>query len=93
MEIEMLFREEPTQARLERLVHLAMERNGPKGDNVTALVVSPEPSKGGPSAILWPFLLLLLLVVVLLCWLLVFPPFQAGDTPSGQKQSLLESPQ
>jgi serine/threonine protein phosphatase PrpC len=67
-EIEKLFQAEPTQTRLEGVVHRALERNGPKGDNVTSLAVFSEDSEGCPVPcfLRWPFLILLLLAIVFL---------------------------
>ncbi len=69
-EIEKLFQAEPTQARLEGVVHRAIERNGPKGDNVTSLAVFSEHSEGCPVPcfLRWPLLVVLLLATVYLLW-------------------------
>lgn len=81
-EIENLFSTAPTQKALDRLVVKALRRNGPKGDNVTAVIVfvgQPAPQameieRMSPRL----GLLLALLAVLFVAWLLMsyrLPPF------------------
>ena len=93
-EMEKLFQGDPTQAqaRLDELVRRAIDRNGPKGDNVTALAVFSERAKACPVPrfLRWPFLLLLAIAVLL--WLFWFPPHNPPpsrhDQPTRQKLPL-----
>jgi len=86
-EIEKLFHGQPTQARLERIVRRAIERNGPKGDNVTALAVFSEQQATGcplPSFLRWPLLAVLILALGYLLWQIWFSPtnpFSSGSRP------------
>jgi serine/threonine protein phosphatase PrpC len=69
-EIEKFFRGMPTPARLDGLVADAIKRNGPKGDNVTALAVFSEDAASCPvpSVLRWPLLVLLVLAAAFLAW-------------------------
>ena len=89
-DMEKLFQGDPTQTRLDELVRRAIERNGPKGDNVTALAVFSERAKACPVPrfLRWAFLLLLAIAALLcLFWFSTHnpPPSSRHDQPTGQK--------
>jgi serine/threonine protein phosphatase PrpC len=73
-ETQKLFQARPTQARLEGNIRRAIERNGPKGDNVTALAVFSARDKSGSVSyfLRWQFLVPLLLVIIYLIWQFFF---------------------
>lgn len=93
-EIEKLFHGQPTQARLERIVRRAIERNGPKGDNVTALAVFSDQQATGcplPSFLRWPFLVVLVLATLYLLWQIwssPMNPFFSTAPPAGGNQPI-----
>lgn len=91
-EMEVFFQGEPTQAGLEEIVRLAIERNGPKGDNVTALAVHSGKIKGDRFSLLRYALLVFLFVlaVVFIYWRLGLGiPFLSGaSNPDKQEYSI-----
>ena len=75
-EIEKLFQAGPTPTRLDSIVGRAIERNGPKGDNVTAVAVFSGGARACPVPcfLRWPLLVVLILAIVCLLLQLCFSP-------------------
>ena len=82
-EMEALFHGEPTQADLDKIVHRAIECNGPKGDNVTALAVySNKPKRDMVSLFLYGLILALLVLAFLLIFWQDIPFLSGASSPN-----------